>query len=360
MADRSDWTTEAARMATLKGIEPAAVDAWFACHVTGATPPLHIDLIAGGHSNLTYRVEDAAGSRYALRRPPLGEYPRGAHDVAREHRILAALAATQVPVPPVLGLCTDTAVTGAPFYVMRWVDGTIVDRAANVASALPDTASRRRMSFGLIDALADLHRVDVDAIGLGSLGPRESQLQRQIDRMWTVWEKTRTRELPQLESVHARLQAAKPAQRYTGLVHSDYRPGNVMLGADGSVAAVLDWELCALGDVLIDVGGLLANWDEPDDPWPDVWMQRAPTRCGGFPTKAELVTRYAERTGFDVRDLEYYKAFNYWRIAIIAEGMKRRYESGAMSAEGVDTGTIARRVVERAHLAERCLDRAGA
>ena len=143
-------------------------------------------------------------------------------------------------------------------------------------------------------------------------------------------------------------------------MHSDYRPGNVIVGRDGAVVAVLDWELCALGDVLIDVGGLLANWDEPGDPWPDVWMQRAPTRAGGFPTKQEMIERYAARTGFDVRGVDYYRAFNYWRIAVIAEGMKRRYETGALSTEGVRAEDVARRVIERARMAEMCLELAGA
>jgi aminoglycoside phosphotransferase (APT) family kinase protein len=342
------------------GIEPVAVEAWFLDHVAGVRPPLRFTLIAGGHSNLTYQVEDSSGQRFALRRPPLGDFPRGAHDVLREHRILRALRSTTVPAPPVVAACADVEVTGAPFYVMTWADGSIVDRPAGVARVLPDAASRRRMAESLVDAMADMHRVDIDAVGLGNLGPREDHLSRQIERMRRVWDKTKTRELPIIDSIHSRLLAARPAQRYTGLVHSDFRPGNVILGADGAVAAILDWELCALGDVLIDVGGLLSNWDEPDDPWPDVWMQPAPTRAGGFPTKRDLVARYAARTGFDVRNVDYYRAFNYWRIAVIAEGMKRRYESGALSTDAVDVAAIAQRVIQRAHMAELCLDLAGA
>jgi aminoglycoside phosphotransferase (APT) family kinase protein len=346
-------------MTELKGIDAASVEAWYADHVPGATLPLDFDLIAGGHSNLTYRVTDHAGRRYALRRPPLGDFPRGAHDVLREHRILQVLRQTPVPVPVVVAQCADPRVTGAPFYVMEWVDGAIIDRPAVAEAFLPDESARRRMAWSLIDALAALHRLDVDAVGLGDLGPRDDQLTRHIERMRRVWEKTKTRDLPIIEALHARLLAGRPAQRYTGLVHSDFRPGNVILASDGTVAAVLDWELCALGDVLIDVGGLLANWDEPADPWPDVWMQRAPTRAGGFPSKREMALRYAEQTGFDVRDLDYYRAFNYWRIAVIAEGMKRRYETGALAA-GVDVAAVAQRVVDRAQMAARCLDLAGA
>jgi aminoglycoside phosphotransferase (APT) family kinase protein len=346
-------------MTELKGIDAGSVEAWYVDHVPGATLPLNFDLIAGGHSNLTYRVTDHAGRRYALRRPPLGDFPRGAHDVLREHRILQVLRQTPVPVPVVVAQCADLRVTGAPFYVMEWVDGAIIDRPAVAEAFLPDESARRRMAWSLIDALAALHRLDVDAVGLGDLGPRDDQLTRHVERMRRVWEKTKTRDLPIIEALHARLLAGRPAQRYTGLVHSDFRPGNVILASDGTVAAVLDWELCALGDVLIDVGGLLANWDEPADPWPDVWMQRAPTRAGGFPSKREMTLRYAEQTGFDVRDLDYYRAFHYWRIAVIAEGMKRRYETGALAA-GVDVAAVAQRVVDRAQMAARCLDLAGA
>jgi aminoglycoside phosphotransferase (APT) family kinase protein len=344
----------------LKGIDALALERWFARHVAGSRGPLVFTLIAGGHSNLTYRVDDAHGRRYALRRPPLGAHPPGAHDVLRECRVIRALACTSVPVPPIAGACDETAITGAPFYVMDWVDGAIVDRRESVASALPDESRRQRVAFDLVDALAELHRVDVDAVGLGTLGPREDQLLRLIERMQQVWRKTKTRDLPVVDSVYARLLAARPAQRHTGLVHSDYRLGNVIVNADGRVAAILDWELAALGDVLIDLAGLLANWDEPGDPWPDVWMQVAPTRAGGFPTRRELVEQYAARTGFDVAGIDYYRAFHYWRIAVIAEGMKRRYETGALDAGNVRIEDIAQRVVDRARMAEMCLDLAGA
>jgi aminoglycoside phosphotransferase (APT) family kinase protein len=343
-----------------KGIDAAALEAWFPQNVVGSQAPLTFTLIAGGHSNLTYRVEDALGTRYALRRPPLGTFPPGAHDVLRECRILRALEHSAVPVPRVAGACDDPSVTGACFYVMDWMDGAIIDRPDLVTTLLPLAGSRRSLGLQLIDALADLHCVDVDAVGLGTLGPRDEHLARLCERMHRVWQRTKTRDLPVVESVYARLVAARPRQRYTGLVHSDYRLGNTIVRPDGGLAAVLDWELAALGDVMIDVAGLLANWDEPDDAWPDVWMQPAPTRAGGFPTKQELLERYAARTGFDVANVDYYRAFHYWRIAVIAEGMKRRYETGALDASSVRIDDVARRVVERAQMAELCLDLAGA
>jgi aminoglycoside phosphotransferase (APT) family kinase protein len=324
-------------------------------HLQRARPPFQYQLIAGGHSNITYRVEDASGARFVLRRPPLGTQPPGAHDVAREYRIQAALRPTDVPVPYVELLCEDTSVIGAPFYVMRWVEGTVVDSPACVSAALPTTPSRSRAADSVIETLVHLHRLDVDVLGLGSLGPRTGFLARQTERMRRVWEKIKTRELPLVESLHERLVRLCPPQRYTGLVHNDYRLGNLMLDAGNRVAAVLDWELTAIGDVLADLGALVNNWDGPEDLGPNVWMQPAPTRAGGFPTRDELVSSYSRQSGFDVSDLDYYRALSYWRIAIIGEGMKRRYESGDMPAEGADIAAIERRVRDRAELADEFL-----
>ena len=342
-----------------QGIDVAQIETWCSKNTVQCQPPLQFTLIAGGHSNLTYRVDDAGGRSFALRRPPLGDLPRGAHDVAREFRILEALGPTAVPVPEVDALCTDLNIIGVPFYVMHWVEGPIIDRPTQVDEFLPDADSRRQAAFSLVDTMAHLHRVDIDAVGLGDLGPREDYLPRQLNRMRRVWDKTKTRELPIMESLHERLAANCPPQRYTALVHSDFRFGNIILSQDGlQVAAVLDWELCAIGDILVDIAFMLSNWDQPGDPWPDVWMQPAPTRAGGFPTREEILASYVGKTGFDVSDIDYYQAFCYWRIAVIAEGMKRRYETGAMSSQSTDLGALERRVQDRAELSELFLSRA--
>jgi len=338
-----------------RGIDEAAVTAWIVRHVPGVSAPLRFELAAGGHSNLTFRVTAASGRRYALRRPPLGDLPPGAHDVAREHRILAALQSTNVPVPEVLGLCTDAGVTGAPFYIMAWVDGPILERVDQLEALLPTESMRREASFRLVETLAALHRVDVDAVGLGELGPRADYLPRQLERMYKVWNRTKTRELPIIDTLYERLRSGCPPQVHTGLVHSDFRFGNVILHPDRSAAAVLDWELCALGDVLVDLGFLLANWDLPDDPWPNVWMELPPTRGGGFPPRAALVARYEALTGWDVSRIDYYRAFCLWRIAIIAEGIKRRYASGALGDKQADPDALERRVRDRAALADQAL-----
>ena len=223
-----------------KGIDAARVSEWYAANVRGAKLPLRFSIIASGHSNLTYHVTDAAGNRTVLRRPPLGAVLKTAHDMGREHKILYALQSTDVPVAPVLGLCTDEAVNEAPFYVMKFVDGFVLDTADAVRQHVPE-AERMPLGWDVIEVLAKLHRVDIDAVGLGDLGKREQYLDRQIYRWRTQWEKSKTRELPAMEEVGDALEKLKPAQRRTGIVHGDYRIGN-MLSKHGRIQAVPTWE----------------------------------------------------------------------------------------------------------------------
>ncbi len=311
------------------GVDPSALDSWYAAHVDGARPPLDFEVITGGHSNITYRVTDAAGQRTILRRPPMGHVLASAHDMAREHRIITAVGPTAVPVPATLGLCTDAAVNGAPFYVMELVDGLVVTNVEEAAT-LADGATRRRLGFDHIDVLADLHAVDVDAAGLGDFARKEGFLARQLKRWKGQWQATRTRDLPVMDQAYDLLAALEPPQVNTGIVHGDFRLGNLISRPDGTVAAVLDWELCTLGDVLSDLGYLLNMWVFPEDADAADLTTPPPTFAPGFPSRDELVERYAARTGFDVSGIAYYRAFNYWRRASIAEGVKRRYQEGVM------------------------------
>ena len=324
----------------VRGIDAAPVSDWLAAHVDGATPPFAFRMITGGHSNLTYAVTDARGERYVLRRPPLGAVLATAHDMGREHKIIAAVAHTAVPVPQALALCTDEAVNGAPFYVMNFVDGHVLEEPDDVESVLAQPAQRVALSEAVVDALAALHTADVDAIGLGDLARREAYLDRQLKRWRGQWEKSKTRELPAMEEVYEALLASKPEQRYTGVVHGDYRLGNMLARADGTIAAVLDWELCTLGDVLADVGYLLNNWAAPDEPA----VRMIPTAAGGFLDREALVRRYAEKTGFAVGDIEYYRAFQYWRLAAIVEGVASRYLQGVMGDPSADAGVFQQQV----------------
>ncbi len=329
-------------------IDRSGLERFFAQHVAGAEPPLRFTIIAGGHSNLTYRVNDAAGHQFVLRRPPLGHILASAHDMGREHRIISAVAATAVPVAPALALSPDDSVNGAPFYVMAFVEGHVLALVADVEASIPDRNARQRIGEAVTDILADLHRVDVDTIGLGQLARREGFLDRQLKRWQGQWEQSKTREVPAMEQTFALLSAAKPAQRYTGIVHGDYRMGNFMCRPEGGVAAVLDWELCTLGDVLADVGYLLNNWTEEGEALPAGALDLPPTGAGGFPTRAELLSRYADRSGFDVSLIEYYRAFSYWRSAAIAEGVKRRYLEGVMVDATFPVETYDKRVEDLA------------
>jgi aminoglycoside phosphotransferase (APT) family kinase protein len=314
----------------VQGIDIEPVSAWLANNIPGAVAPFSFELIAGGRSNLTFRVTGADGTRYVLRRPPLGHVLATAHDMAREFRIIAAVGTTSVPVPPALGLCTDTDVNGAPFYVMGFVDGVVLDSAEKAAVMTPEL--RRAASHHLIDVLADLHAVDVDAVGLGDLAKREGYVERQVKRWSTQWENSKTRELPAIDEVARRLREHIPVQQGVSIAHGDYRFGNCLTDVhQGRIAAVLDWELCTLGDPLADVGYVGVYWYDGD-----AANLRAndPTSGGGFPPYAELVERYATRTGRDVSDIDYYVAFGCWRLAVISEGVYARYLHGAMGAQG--------------------------
>ncbi|MCP5056104.1 MAG: phosphotransferase family protein [bacterium] len=316
----------------IKGIRAENVTAWFESNIPDVKPPLCFSLITGGHSNLTYKVEDAAGNAFVLRRPPLGAVIATAHDMGREHRIIAAVGPTPVPVPSALGLCQDESVNDAPFYVMNYVEGHVLTDA-DISTRVLDESARGRLGEHVVEVLADLHAVDPDAIGLGDLGRKESYLARQIKRWRTQWEKTKTRELASMEEVAAGLEAQMPEQIGASIVHGDYRLGNMLSLAEGKVAAVLDWELCTLGDPLADIGYIMNNWTEVGEAEASAGGAAiSPTACTGFPTRAEFLARYTERTGRDVSKVSYYRAFQYWRLAAIVEGVLSRYLKGVMGA----------------------------
>ncbi len=321
----------------MQGLDIEPVSNWLVANIPGAHAPFTFSLIAGGRSNLTFMVTGSDGTQFVLRRPPLGHVLATAHDMAREFRIIAAVGRTSVPVPPALGLCTDGAVNGVPFYVMGYVEGSVMDspeRAAPLSMDLRVSASEH-----LIDVLADLHAVDVDEVGLGDLAKREGYVARQVKRWSTQWAQSKTRELPAIDEVARLLGERLPEQRGVSIAHGDYRFGNCLTNMEaGRIAAVLDWELCTLGDPLADVGYLGVYWFNGD-----VATSRAndPTPAGGFLTYEDLLQRYALRTGRDLSGIGYYVAFSCWRLAVISEGVYARYLHGAMGAqEGVEFETF--------------------
>ena len=205
--------------AVTEGIDVKKVASWFSKNVPGVNPPLEYQLIAGGHSNLTYRVEDQDKNIYVLRRPPLGHVLATAHDMAREHRIISAVGDTGVPVPPTLGVCEDDEVNGAPFYVMEYVDGEVLH--SDTESTLVSLPERMDLSRQVVEVLAELHAIQPEDIGLGDLAKREDYLGRQLRRWSRQWEQSKTRELDAMEEVQDLLERRKPKQIGATIVHGD-------------------------------------------------------------------------------------------------------------------------------------------
>jgi aminoglycoside phosphotransferase (APT) family kinase protein len=360
-----------------QGINAASVTAWLAGHVQGLRAPFTFELIAGGRSNLTFAVTDAEGRRVVLRRPPMSHVLPTAHDMGREFRIISALLPTPVPVATPLGYCDDEAVNERPFYVMDFVDGYILRGSAEGEAAL-DEPTRRVAGEDLVDVLAAIHAVDVDAVGLGSLARRDGYIERQLRRWHGQFQQSQQaareigvyRPVPLIDEVHALLAARVPPQHGTAIVHGDYRIDNTVISAQGRVQAVLDWELCTLGDALADVGTLMAYWS--DQPVADIGQvqpdtqqagssefgataQLAATALPGFPSRAEVAERYAARSGRDVSDLGFYTAFAYWKLACILEGVYVRYAARAMSADHGAADALRPGVEDRARRALEAL-----
>ena len=293
---------------------------------------MRLTLIAGGRSNLTFVVDDAAGYRFVLRRPPLGRLLPSAHDMAREHRILLALGSTVVPVPKILGFCDDAAVSDQPFYVMEFVDGQIFRTIDDALSIEP--TDRTAISESLTDVLASLHSLDVNAIGLGGLGRHDGYIARQLGRWHQQFTASKLREVPLVDAVHNKLAKRIPTQQAVSVVHGDYRLDNTMIGAKYRVAAVLDWEICTLGDPLADIGMLTVYSPTADDANPP--LGSAATMAPGFLTPTQMTNRYATQSPLDLSDMNFYVAFGFWKLACILDGVYTRYKSGAMGNDGFD------------------------
>jgi aminoglycoside phosphotransferase (APT) family kinase protein len=312
----------------LRGLERPRLDEWLAGNVAGVRPPFVFSLVAAGGSNLSYRVEDAAGRVFVLRRPPARGGLATAHDMQREWRVMRALGEhdTGVPVPRVLATCEDESVTGAPFYVMAFVDGLILRDAAGAAAL--DDAAARTATHSLVGTQAALHRVDPAAVGLADLGRPVGYVARQLARWRRQVEAAAVRDLPLLARIHEALAAHVPAETARpGLVHGDYRFDNTVLGVDHRVRAVLDWELCTIGDPVADFFWSLLYWAEPGDE--QSVIPDPPTRLPQFPRRAEVEAHYAALTGFDLSARDFYLGFGWWKQACIVEGVHARLLKGA-------------------------------
>ncbi|MEU1182071.1 phosphotransferase family protein [Streptomyces sp. NPDC005820] len=292
--------------------------------------PLTGRLIEGGRSNLTYEIGDGTG-KWVLRRPPLGHVLATAHDMKREHRVISALHPTSVPVPRPVLLCEDEQVLGSSFYVMEFVEGTPYRTAAELA---PIGAERTRGAvLSLVDTLVELHAVDPAEVGLADFGRPEGFLDRQLRRWGKQLDASRSRDLAGIDELHAALGRALPSSPAPAVVHGDYRLDNVLIGADDRIRAILDWEMSTLGDPLTDLG-LLVMYSVPLE------LPNSPisttASAAGHPSPAELIERYAARSGRDVSAVSWYTAFAWFKLAVILEGIHYRYTLGQTVGRGFD------------------------
>ena len=345
---------------------PSRLEGWINDAIGGEPAELTgIQLIAGGRSNLTYRLTRSgpAGDRsLVLRRPPLGHVLPTAHDMSREYRVLTGLSGTQVPVAGPVAFCADAEIVGAPFYLMEHVPGAVLRTRQDTAGLTEPQA--RELSEHLADMLAAIHGVDVEAAGLASLGRGAGYLRRQLDRWQRQWDLSVTREVPGYPELVSRLAGRLPAEGETTLVHGDFRLDNVLVtvAPQPRITAVVDWEMATLGDPLADLGLTLVYWTDPGE---DGWLtleQKAvsgPLAAGvstdataspGFLSRAEFAAGYAQRTGRDVSGIAYYVAFGFFKLAVVLEGINARYLQHQTVGEGFDQdGLAVPALVARAH-----------
>jgi aminoglycoside phosphotransferase (APT) family kinase protein len=339
-----------------EGINVANVTKWFEEHVPELAAPLTFTLIAGGRSNLTFRVEDAEGRAWAMRRPPLHHVLQSAHDMVREHRLMHSLGPAGIPVPVTVGLCTDEAVNERPFFVMEFVEGHIL-RTAPEAEAAYDEATRRVVGDHMADTLAALHAVDPDAVGLGDLGRHEGYIERQLKRWRGQYEQMQVEGVDHgglVERVSDELARRVPVQQRTSVVHGDYRMDNVVLDDTGAVRAILDWEICTLGDPLADLGLLMVYWADPTDSMAVLGL--SPTTARGFSTREQVMERYAAVSPLDLSGIGYYTAFGYWKLACILQGVYARYVAGAGAGDQGSVDGFPIQVARLAEMASECLE----
>ncbi len=310
------------------GLDLDVLGRWLPQHVQGAGSDLTAVLIAGGKSNLTYRVSDGASS-WILRRPPVGKLLATAHDMGREYRMMSALGGSAVPVPVMYAYCEDPEVLGAPFYVMSEIDGVPYRRATELQEL---GAERTRViSERLVDTLVDLHHVDPASVGLGDYGRPEGFLGRQVQRWRKQFAAAHTRDLPKVDELFAALEARVPADAAPGIVHGDYRLDNVLVTPQDEPGAVVDWELATIGDSLTDLALML------------VYGRLAKISAGtvsdvseapGFLSEQQIIDRYAAGSSRDLGDLGFYIALASFKLAGIVEGIHYRYVNGQTVGEG--------------------------
>jgi aminoglycoside phosphotransferase (APT) family kinase protein len=284
----------------------------------------------GGGSNFSFLLEREDGSRFVLRRPPRPPLPPTAHDVVRESKLQLALAPLGIRVPSIRAVCEDASLLGVPFYVMDYIEGKVVTTELP-APLDSDPAARRRLAEDLVDTLVEIHAADVTTPGLAAFSRPGNYNERQVRRFAQLWEINQTRELPEVVEVGRWLAANVPQQLPAAAVHGDYRLGNMIVQGD-RIAAVLDWEMGTIGDPRADVGYLVATYSEPGGASNPLGTSPV-TATDGFPSRAELAARYAQKTGRSVEPLHWFEALALWKAAVFCEAIYGRYVRGELTAD---------------------------
>ena len=320
---------------TLMGIDQANVEAWIAAN-TPLVPPLTWTRLVGGHSNLTYRVEDSRGTVGVVRRPPLGELQPKAHDMNREYRIIKALWGTGVPVAEPYGYCEDPSVTGIHFYVMGFVKGLPLGSTIDPDTWLPED-KRANATYSFAETLGALHLVDPVARGIGDLGRHDDYAGRQLKawyRSWVTSAQDAELDDPRVHALHDWFMANRPSDGPVRLVHGDYGVHNCLFDDDGRITAVLDWEVASLGEPMADLAYLLNMWVHPGE---ETARGGSMTSKPGFLRREDIIERYSSVVGgIDEAKLQYFIALNHWKSACIVHGVYTRYKRGQKSSVGVD------------------------
>ena len=318
---------------TPPGINYATLLPWFSEHVE-PVKSLTATVVGHGRSNITYRLDAEDGRAWVLRRPPLSHVQKTAHDMGREFRIISALHPTGFPTPKTYALCEDDSVLGAQFYIMEYVEGIIAVDAADTAKRF-DEKKRHEIGIELVDVLARLHAFKPDEIGLADFGKPQGYLERQVRRFSEQLEAIRYRETPELDELARRLKGAIPPERTGGIVHGDYRLDNAIINDEGHVIAVLDWEMCTLGDSLADLGLLRMYWGRPTSSQIMIGSSSVMT-LPGFPTWEEAAARYEEKSGVSLARLDFYTVLAHFKLGVILENMYKRFLGGGTVGAGFE------------------------
>lgn len=333
--------------ASAPALDVAALTQWLDSRTPdGVDGPLAVDLLAGGRSNPTFAVSDRTRS-WILRRPPYGHVLPSAHDMGREFRVLSALGDTSVPVPTLVGLCTDESVIGAPFYVMDRLEGRTLRTQDDTRTLTSE--QRRGLGEAMLDTLVAIHQIDPEEVGLTDWGRPTGYLERQLDRWSRQWDSSQTRSLSAVSEVLGRLRSAMPTAELPGIVHGDFKIDNLMLDLDDPtrIVGVLDWEMSTLGETLTDVGILCSFWDQEGEPYNPITA--GATALPGFGSRAEVIEGYASRRSIEVGGLDWFMAFADFKLAVILEGIHARHAQGQTVGDGfAGIGEMVEPLLERA------------